>query len=373
MWDVVALRLIAIALMALIAFVARSAQGALEVLPADEAATVAFAMRDGVREALLVVAASETHVSAIELGAGDAFAALAAHSESELEALRRDGARTELALAELLPAIEGAQHVAGGANYRAHGEEVEIAAPFLFPKLAAPTAWRSTLTAQPSWLLDYEVEIGVVFDRDIANAADLANARAGVFVANDFTERAQLTHEADLAVAGVGGGFANAKGKPGFLPTGPFLVIPRDWRAFVRACELRLHVNGAERQRARGADLIWSADELVRRALALGAAERFSHESRALALTPGRLPRGMAILTGTPGGVVYRTPGSGFIAARAAWWAASFAFLDTDVETYVKNAWIEALRERGAFLRPGDVVIAEARGLGAIVTRIAAP
>jgi 2-keto-4-pentenoate hydratase/2-oxohepta-3-ene-1,7-dioic acid hydratase in catechol pathway len=341
-----------------------------ELLPANEAHTIVFAAREGVRTAFLVVAAGEDAIEAVPLGAGDAFAALAAHGEAELAALR-EGARTRLALADLLPVIEGAHHVAGGANYAEHGEEVDIAAPFLFPKLAAPTPSRGALASQPEWLLDYEVELGLVFDRDIQSVADLQHARAGVFLANDFTERAQLTREADLSAPGVGGGFANAKGKPGFLATGPFLVIPRDWRAFVRECEIRLHVNGGERQRARGGDMIWGPEELVRRALALGAQPRFVHESRRVGLTasPG-LPRGVALITGTPGGVAYRTPGLGFMAANATWWALSFAFLDGGATDYVKERWIEELRAGGAFLRAGDIVIAEARGLGAIVTRI---
>ena len=344
-----------------------------ELAPADEALTVAFATRAGAREAFLVVAAREGSLSVVALGTGDAFEALAARSADEIAALLRDGPRSELAMAELLPVLEGGQHIAGGTNYAEHGKEVDIAAPFLFPKVAMPTAWQSNLAAQPGWLLDYEVEIAVVFDRDIASSSDLTDARAGIFLVNDFTERAQLTLEADLSVPGVGGGFANAKGKPGFLPTGPFLVIPRDWRAFVRDCEIRLHVNGGERQRERGIEMIWSIEEIARRALRLGSAPRFDHEGRGIALAPERIARGVAILTGTPGGVAYRTPGPGFIAANAAWWAASFAFLDEDVETFVKRRWVEKLREDGAFLRAGDVVIAEARGLGAIVTHITAP
>jgi 2-keto-4-pentenoate hydratase/2-oxohepta-3-ene-1,7-dioic acid hydratase in catechol pathway len=342
-----------------------------EVVSPEVGDTVAFVRRGGAREAVLVVSASETHASGVPLGTADAFAALAGGPEAV--AALRTGARVEVALSELLPVIEGGQHIAGGANYREHGEEVDVAAPFLFPKLAEPTPWQSGLTVRQEWLLDYEVEIGVVFDRDLGSAGDLADARVGVFLANDFTERAQLTREADLSVPGVGGGFANAKGKPGFLPTGPFLVIPRDWRAFVRDCEIRLHVNGAERQRARGGELIWDVEELVRRALALGPEPRFVHEGRQVALTPGHIPRGMAIVTGTPGGVVYRTPGFGFMAAQAAWWAVTFSFLDSNAQAYVKEAWIESLREGGAFLRAGDVVIAEGRGLGAIVTHVQAP
>lgn len=344
-----------------------------ELLGAEEADTIAFAERDGARTAFLVVATSDASVSGVMLGAGDAFDALAALGDEGLAALRQDGARVELALSALLPVLEGARHVAGGANYVEHGREVDVAAPFLFPKVAAPSAWSSSLAVQPDWLLDYEVELAVVFDRDLSSLADLASARVGIAVVNDFTERAQLTREADLSVPGVGGGFADAKGKPGFLPTGPFLVIPRDWRAFLRECEIRLHVNGAERQRARGRGMIWSVDELVRRALALGPEPRFRHAGQPVALTPGRLPRGTAILTGTPGGVIFRPPGVGFLAANAAWWAASFAFLGEDVESFVKRRWEEQLRETGAFLRPGDVVIAEGHGLGGIVTQIVAP
>jgi len=341
-----------------------------EVLPASEARTIAFALRGGVRTAYLVISASEDAIEAIPLGGGDAFAALGARGEAEIAALR-DGPRTRLAVTQLLPVIEGAHHVAAGANYVEHGEEVDVAAPFLFPKIAAPTASRGALATQKEWLLDYEVEIGLVFDRDLRTLADLEQARAGVFLVNDFTERAQLTREADLSVAGVGGGFPNAKGKPGFLPTGPFLVIPLDWRAFVRACEIRLHVNGGERQRARGGEMIWGPEELVRRTLVLGAEPRFEHESRRLGLTPSPgLARGVAVITGTPGGVVFSTPDLGFKAANAARWAASFSFLDAGVTDYVKERWIQELRESGAFLRAGDVAVAEARGLGAIVTRI---
>jgi 2-keto-4-pentenoate hydratase/2-oxohepta-3-ene-1,7-dioic acid hydratase in catechol pathway len=343
-----------------------------ELLPVGEGVTVVFANRSGVREAFAVTALGEDALSGVSLGTGDALTALAALDEAELEVFLRTSLRTSLALGELLPVIEYVQHIAGGANYVEHGAEVDVPEPFLFPKVAAPTTWRSALAVQPGWLLDYEVELAVVFDRAIVTEADLAAARAGVFLINDFTERAQLTLEADLSVPGVGGGFADAKGKPGFLPTGPFLVVPRDWRAFVRSREIRLFVNGDERQRARGADMIWSVDELAKRALALGSEPRFRHAGRPLALAPQGIARGTAILTGTPGGVAFRTPGTGFIATNAAWWAGSFAFLDEDVYTYVRRQWVEALRADAMFLRAGDVVTAEGDGLGAIVTTIGA-
>lgn len=362
-----------LACVALVHAIARAAfAAAFELAPPEQATTIAFAERGGERQAFLVAATSAVALEVVALGSGDVFAALEARSPEEIATLLREGPRTQLALDELLPVIEGAAHIASGANYEEHGRETGVGAPFLFPKLALPTPWQQPLATSPDWLLDYEVEIAVVFDREIASTADLEAARAGVLLVNDFTERAQLTREANLSRRGVGAGFANAKGKPGFLPTGPFLVVPRDWRGFVRDCEIRLHVNGGERQRARGDQLIWSVDELVSRALALAGQPLFAYGERRVALSPRAIPRGTAILTGTPGGVMFRPPSAGFAATSMARWLVTLGFLQDDAESFVKRRWIEELRQRGTFLRSGDVVIAEGRGLGAIVTHIEA-
>jgi len=340
------------------------------LVPLEQGFTIAFAERDGVRRAHLVTAVDGDALEAVELGPGDAFAALDARSDEENLALARNGERVRLALAELLPLLEGAQQIAAGANYPEHGAEVDVDATFLFPKIATPAVSVHRLAVAPDWLLDYEVEIAVVFDRDIANEAELDAARAGVFVVNDFTERAQLVDEADLSQPGIGAGFAEAKGKPGFLPTGPFLVIPRDWRAFVAACEIRLFVNGAQRQRAHGSEMIWNVDEIVRRSLALAGQPHFVHSGRPVALVDAAIPRGMGILTGTPGGVVFKTPSGGFMAKGLAGWLGSFGFLDGGPVSFVKRSYVEDLRRQQVFLRPGDVVTAQGSGLGSIVTHV---
>lgn len=341
-------------------------------LPA-EAQTIAFASKDGARTAYLVTSADAEWVEAVELGPGDAFAALDARTPAANESLAKHGPRVRLAMADLLPVVEGLHHVAAGANYPEHGAEVSVEAPFLFPKLAFPDGPVHRLAAQPGWLLDYEVEIALVFDRDLASAGDLAAARAGVFLANDFTERAELVHEADLSTPGVGGGFGNAKGKPGFFPTGPFLVVPRDWRAFVRRTGMRLRVNGDERQRAHGSEMIWDVDGIVARALPLRGKPHFVHEGRPVALLGDRLPRGTSVLTGTPGGVVFQSPSRGFLARSLAAWAWELAFLREGPVSFVKRRYVETLRAEGRFLQPGDEVVAEADGLGRVTSRIAVP
>jgi 2-keto-4-pentenoate hydratase/2-oxohepta-3-ene-1,7-dioic acid hydratase in catechol pathway len=347
-------------------WLARAASAApFELAPPEQALTVAFAEQDGARQAFLVVSASEDAIDAVALGAGDAFAALAARSPDETAQLLRDGPRMRLALAELLPVIESAQNLAGGGNYAKRG------APFLFAKLAAPTPWQGRLAAQPDWLLDYEVEIALVFDRDLASAADLEATHAGVFLVNDFTEHAQLMREGDRSQPGVGLGFANAKSKPGFLPTGPFLVIPRDFRAFVRGCEIRLHVNGAERQRASGGQMKWGPDELVRHSLALAPQPQLAGDPLG-ALTAHGIRRGTALLTGTPAGVAFRPPDAAFGAKSRALWVLTLGFLREEADAFAMRSWAEEMRSRKVFLRGGDVVIAEGAGLGTIVTHIEA-
>jgi len=51
----------------------------------------------------------------------------------------------------------------------------------------------------------------------------------------------------------------------------------------------------------------------------------------------------------------------------------SGAFLEEGAPLFVKRRWVEALRSRGGFLQPGDRVVAEGAGLGAVVTAIEAP
>jgi 2-keto-4-pentenoate hydratase/2-oxohepta-3-ene-1,7-dioic acid hydratase in catechol pathway len=243
----------------------------------------------------------------------------------------------------------------------------------VFPKLVAPDPSFHRLETRPEWLLDYEVELAVVFDRDIRNESDLAAAQAGLFVINDFTDRATLIREIDLSIPDVGGGFANSKGQPGFLPTGPFVVVPQDWRAFLRELEIRLEVNGKQRQQASPAELIWNVDEIVRRALALEGQSHWVHDGRPVTLLDDGIPKGMAILTGTPGGVVFNAPTNGFIARGIAGWLFGFHFLDQGATAHVQERLIDDTRSQGIYLQPGDEVEASARWLGRIETKVVAP
>lgn len=137
-------------------------------------------------------------------------------------------------------------------------------------------------------LLDYEVEIGIVFGRSIPvgssiDAAGLARAAAGIVVTNDVSAR-------DVQLPKTQ--FYEAKSYPSFTPVGPVLVLldPDEWATFA-TLTLELRVNGVTRQNSTVADMIYGPVE------ALQALTRFQR------VDPGDL-----LLTGTPGGTALTAP-----------------------------------------------------------------
>jgi len=149
--------------------------------------------------------------------------------------------------------------------------------------------------------------------------------------------------------------------------------VPVDWRAFLREVEIHLDVNGARHQQASPADLIWDVDEIARRSLALAGKPLFTFGGAPVTLLDDGIPKGMAILTGTPGGVVFNSPSNGFIARGIAGWIFGFHFLDRGATDHVKERLIDQSRTRRIYLQPGDEVVAEARWLGRITTTVAPP
>lgn len=138
-------------------------------------------------------------------------------------------------------------------------------------------------------LLDYEVEIGLVFGRPVPVGTDItadniADYVAGLVVANDVSAR-------DVQLPKTQ--FFEAKSYPTFTPVGPALVLlePGEFTRF-EDLRLRLRVNGQVRQ-----DMTVSADMIYRPVQALQALTTFQ-----------RLDAGDLLLTGTPGGTALKAP-----------------------------------------------------------------
>jgi len=137
-------------------------------------------------------------------------------------------------------------------------------------------------------LLDYEIEIGLIFGRamPVGTAIDeenLADYVAGLVVTNDISAR-------DVQLPKTQ--FYEGKSYPTFTPVGPCLVlVDADELKQFTDLRLRLSVNGQVRQDRTVADMIY------RPVAALQALTRFQR------MDPGDL-----LLTGTPVGTALRAP-----------------------------------------------------------------
>ena len=161
--------------------------------------------------------------------------------------------------------------------------------------------------------LDWEVEIGAVIGRPARHVhADTALQHvAGYCTVNDITLRERLFRS---DVKAMGTDFLQAKGGPGWLPVGPWLVPARQVPD-PAALRLTLKLNGRTMQDGKASDMLFSI------------AEQIAYLSRHVQLLPGDL-----ICTGSPAGF-----GS----------------------------------HHGRYLTPGDVIEAEVEGLGCQRTLIA--
>lgn len=180
----------------------------------------------------------------------------------------------------LLAPCEPTKVVAVGLNYRDHAEELGMELPrepliFLKPPSAVIGPGAPIVLPPESERVDYEAELAVVIGRRArrVTAAEAPRAIFGYTCANDVTAR-------DLQACD--GQWTRAKGFDTFCPLGPWIVTDAD----VSDREIRLEVDGVERQRSRTSNLVFSPAELV------------AFASSVMTLEPGDV-----ILTGTPSGI----------------------------------------------------------------------
>ncbi|HEY6510967.1 MAG TPA: fumarylacetoacetate hydrolase family protein [Burkholderiaceae bacterium] len=188
--------------------------------------------------------------------------------------------------------------------------------PYIALKPACAVAGPFTpLAIDPSLkTLDWEVEIGAVIGKPARNVSVDAALQhvAGYCTVNDITLRERLFRTEPKA---MGTDFLQAKGGPGWLPLGPWLV-PARHVPDVSVLRLTLKLNGRAMQEGVASDMLF------------GIAEQIAYLSRHVQLQPGDL-----VCTGSPAGFGIH---------------------------------------HGRFLRPGDVVEAEVESLGVQRTLVTA-
>jgi 2,4-didehydro-3-deoxy-L-rhamnonate hydrolase len=264
------------------------------------------------------------------------------------------------------PVDFGDHHIAVGTNYPEHASDAGTTRPFLFPKMVQPGVSGDDVSAGRG-LLDYEVEIAAMTLEPLAAGAQ--PRFLGLLASNDFTDRETLMHAIDRHDIESGKGFTTGKSFPGFLPVGPLLVIPRDYRTFSRDLEIALYVNGALRQRARSAEMVWTLDEVLRQVFARKGV-RWDFRGREVQLfTADAIPARTLILSGTPHGTVFDGVPARVMATGIASWIFG-GFLSRGPAGQVIESYVSAARQARAYLQPGDEVLIHIPQLGQIRSRV---
>jgi 2,4-diketo-3-deoxy-L-fuconate hydrolase len=276
------------------------------IAPPEQALT--FARSAG---QLLLVSSSEAQtIEAIDLSvlynSTDLIALYNSHGYEHFWALlQQDLPRITVAIEQLqAPLSYSTANIAAGTNYAEHAEEVYLDdPPFLFPKLSAATNWNAAVTALGSRRLDFEAELCMVPLQDIRVSA--SEMQLGLILCNDFTDRWTLLKQLDFAMPMGQTGFAAAKGKPTFLPTGYFLLIPKS-ATFYETLELELYVNKQMRQKFRAGDMILKPADIIHQAFEQTGTTFYDGDQPVMLMPEGHIPSGTIILTGTAAGVMFK-------------------------------------------------------------------
>ncbi len=269
----------------------------------------------------------------------------------------------------VVPVQFGDRHIAVGTNYPEHASDAGTTRPFLFPKVVQPGVSGDDVHAGTG-LLDYEVEIAAMTLEPLPVGE--TPRFLGLLASNDFTDRETLMHALDRNDIESGKGFTTGKSFPGFLPVGPLLVVPRDYRSFARDLEIRLYVNDALRQKARGAEMVWDIDEILRQVFARkGVSWEFRGRNVSL-FDAETIPARTLILSGTPHGTVFDgVPTRVMVSGVAAW--VFGGFLSRSPAAQVIESYVSAAREARAYLQPGDEVLIHIPRLGQIASHVKSP
>lgn len=267
---------------------------------------------------ILIVGISDDHVQGINLSgisnhyAQDAFDVVNGLTWEKVERIARAKKSLQSFAVTQLVGVgpRGLAHIAAGTNYPEHGKETGMDEDaFLFPKFSQATGPRGHVATAPGILLDYEAEVCARFDREIRTLADFDAAKKGFFLCGDFSDRAALFREINLKNPYSGDGFPDAKSGPGRFPAGPFLVVPKNWEAFLDRLNFKTFVDGEKRQDVNASNMIKDLRTIVKETLAEGSTRTWSYASgRVHMIQRSAIGTESAVLTGTGDGVVFREP-----------------------------------------------------------------
>jgi 2-keto-4-pentenoate hydratase/2-oxohepta-3-ene-1,7-dioic acid hydratase in catechol pathway len=353
---------------------ANLAPASIAIAPMDKALTFARSGQGTGAQTMVVTGYEDDVVTGVDLTplllpGEDAIAAynrLGYDAIAAFAATSKNGVRHDAATLGI-PVDLRAVHAAVATNYPEHADEAKVeGGPFMFAKIAQPTASRAVIPASDG-LLDYEVELCLV---TLSALPANAGARGGLILCNDVTDRAALLRGADINDIASGKGFTDGKSGAGFLPVGDLFVVPRDLKTFVEPLELHLSVNGEERQRTRVTRWIWGLDRLLlETAKRRGVSWTWREGSARLPVNgDGVLPDRTIVLAGTPAGTIFQGPGPATFVRGAFDWVAKFG-RGSPITAIIERT-ITDDRASGGYLQPGDVVTIRVDQMGRLENRV---
>jgi 2,4-diketo-3-deoxy-L-fuconate hydrolase len=344
----------------------------------EEALTLARFNKDGQVHTLAVLEDNGESVKGVDISSElkrfgrNAFDVLKGlEFDNVVKLIRSSSHQAVIPYEDLLPSVAGDTHLAIGINYAEHGKETGQVKPFMFPKYVDTDPAIHQLKYTQGWLLDHEVELGIVFPAPVCSSQKLNHTLIGFLVVNDFTDRATLMRKMDSQNVTGGKGFPDAKSKKGFLPTGPYLVIPKDWRYFVNELELTLSVNGQQRQRGSAKDMVWNLEKIVEQSLSVKGEKKSYYQDGMVSLFEGNcIPANSIIVTGTPSGVVFNAPNKGFIMGTVTKYIFTGGFFSVKMHPYILKQYLKKEMKNPRYLKPGDQVETSISFLGTIQTNV---
>ncbi|NKF23533.1 fumarylacetoacetate hydrolase family protein [Solimonas marina] len=242
------------------------------------------------------------------------------------------GTLAESSVRCLSPVTRNQQFVCQGANYRQHMIESglnpdEKTYNMIFTKATScmTGAYEPVIRPAAVKLLDYEVELGLVFSRDITSKVRVTDANlhefiAGIVIVNDYSAR-------DVQIPQMQ--FYKGKSFRSFGPVGPYLcLLDASEIGVLGELDLQLSVNGEIRQKDNTRNLVY------------GPAETLTELSGVQDFHVGDL-----LATGTPSGCALSVPSPGKQKIAAL------------LPEHKKWAMFHKIQlKRTQYLKPGDVV-----------------
>ncbi|EOQ96019.1 FAH family protein [Leptospira wolbachii serovar Codice str. CDC] len=237
----------------------------------------------------------------------------------------------------LSPITAPCQVICQGANYHKHTLESGLDPKsktynlfFTKSDVSLTAAIGDVIRPNHVELLDYEIELGIVFGKDIDFPLDVQSYHpseyiAALFIANDISAR-------DIQLPQLQ--WYKGKSYRTFFPAGPILLVlePGDYER-IHSLELNLKVNGQLRQSAKANQMVFPPKESI---------------AELSLFTQIRV--GDVLLTGTPAGCALKAPG------KLKQIFASFFPEHKKWELFIKGQ-----KQRTEYLQPGDLIQATIR------------